>query len=57
MVYLRRAYHSPTLFRVEAANREETNRVIRKKMKYKEFFLRVTLVNDTKEKDFYFGQN
>lgn len=54
MYYLRRTFVSPTLIIVAPQERSETNRVIRNKKIYKEFFFRTTLVNDKLEKDFFF---
>lgn len=55
MYYLRRTFVTPTLLIVSPQEKSETNRVIRHKMLYKEFFFRTTLVSDKKEKNYFFS--
>lgn len=56
MMRLRRAYATPTMLIVLPAQSEETNRVIRKKADFKEYFFRISLVFDNLDKGYYFSK-
>ena len=56
MISQRRIYQNPTVTIFMPSQLEETNRVIRKKFKYVDYFLRIVLVTNNLDKDYYFNK-